>query len=813
MFVQVRPPEARVAAGSSIDLEVLVHDTDGDLNGAPLEVDLLGVPSRWVTAGASPADAWVGPRIAIQMRVDVPRHFAAGELVLAVRVRPAGSEASLDSAAFERVVINVSEAPSVRLTVEPSVLSGRRRARGSMIVANDGSSPILAAPYAMDVEGAVRVAFDRARVEVGPNSSTRVGVTADGGRAWFGRPNRRAITLGVEAGARVPLELPVVRPARIGPILSALLFAVLALALLGVSAAPGLLRDREADNPEVSAPIDQPAGLGRLAGSVVEGRVVAQSDGSTIDGAVVELFAADDQVSPVAVAASGVDGVFTLVSPSPGPHLVRLSAAGFTTAWQGGTSRPDAVVDVPTPGSEGGSTVDIGDQVLTGDTGRISGRVTGVDATGSSLSARVLTDDDAEVRELLIGVGGTFELVDLPAPSQISLEVSVADRLVASHTVSLLAGGRVSDVVLTTSVGEGSVVGTVSTEAGGLGGVSVVVSDGSQRWETVSLTQGDIGSFSFEGVPVSPRLTVTATRAGFVSASVVTSFGRDGVARADLRLEPADGSISGVTTIAGGDPVSGVEIAVGGLTGDGSIGVGTVSVDRVGVGAGRFTLSGLTVPGEYVLTFSRDGLVTQTREVTLARDDSRIDDLVVGLPSEDALVSGTVTGPGGAALADASVVLSDGTTVVRTVSADDPAGRFEFSGIAPGEFTLTTRVPGALPVVTRVTVGAGSTVEVGVAVGESSTVTGRVVTGGTPVGSVAVRVFRVVDHPGPASAAVAATVSASDGSFSLSGFDTPGTFVVTAQSPSDPTATVASVVVEVPVATAIAVGDLDVSSD
>jgi len=29
MFVQVRPPEARVAAGSSIDLEVLVHDTDG----------------------------------------------------------------------------------------------------------------------------------------------------------------------------------------------------------------------------------------------------------------------------------------------------------------------------------------------------------------------------------------------------------------------------------------------------------------------------------------------------------------------------------------------------------------------------------------------------------------------------------------------------------------------------------------------------------------------------------------------------------------------------------------------------------------
>lgn len=810
MFVQVRPSEARVAAGSSIDLEVLVHDTDGDVNGAPIEVDLLGAPSRWVTKGASPADAWVGPRIAIQMRVDVPRHFAAGELVLAVRVRPIGSEATLDSAAFERVVINVLEAPSVRLAVEPSVLSGRRRARGSMIVANDGSSPVLASLYAQDAEGSVTVGFDRARVEVGPNSSTRVGVTVDGGRAWFGRPIRRAITLGVEAGARVPLNASVVRPARIGPILSVLLFAVLSLALFGVSAAPGLLRDRAADSPEASAPIDQPTGVGRLAGSIVEGRVVAQSDGSTIDGAVVELFTADDPVSPVAVAASGADGFFTLVSPSPGPHLVRLSAAGFTTAWLGGTSRPGAVVDVPTPG---GSTIDIGDQVLTGDTGRISGRVIGIDATGSSLSARVLTDDDAEARVLPIGVGGTFELVDLPAPSQISLEVSVTDRLVASHTVSLPAGGRVSDMVLTTSVGEGRVVGTVSTEAGGLGGATIVVSDGAQRWETVSLTQGDIGSFSLEGVPVSPRLTVTATRVGFVSASVVTLFDRDGVARADLRLEPADGSISGVTVIAGGDPVSGVEIAVGGLTEDGSIGVGTVSVDRVGDGAGRFTLSGLTVPGEYVLTFSRDGLVTQTREVALTRDDPRIDDLVVGLPSEDALVSGTVTGPDGAALADASVVLSNGTTVVRTVSADDPAGRFELSGIAPGEFTLTTRVPGALPVVTRVTVGAGSTVEVGVAVGESSTVTGRVVTGGAPVASVAVRVFRVADHPGPASAAVASTVSASDGSFRLSGFDTPGTFVVTAQSPSDPTATVASVVVDVPVATSVAVGDLDVATD
>lgn len=812
MFVQVRPPEARVAAGSSIELEVLVHDTDGDLNEAPLEVDLLGVSSSWVTRISSSIDTWVGPRIALRFRVDVPRQFAAGELVLAVRVRPAGSEASLDAAVFERVVINVVEAPSVRLTVEPSVLTGRRRARGSLIVANDGSSPVLASLYAQDVEGAVTVGFDRTRVEVGPNSSTRVGVTVGGGRAWFGRPNRRTLTLGVEAGARVPLEVPIVRPARIGRFMSGVLFAMLALTLFGVSAAPGLMRDRGANITRSSEPVDQPVGLGRPAGTVVEGQVIARSDGSAIDGAVVELFTADDPVTPVSVAASGADGSFTLVSPTPGPHLVRFSAAGFTTVWQGGTSRPGVVVDVPAPGPDGGIAVDVGDQELAGETGEISGRVTGVDATGSTLSVRVL-GDAGEVRELAIGVGGAFEIDGLRAPSDVSLEVTVADRLVASHTVALTPGGRVSDLVLTTSEGEGRVVGTVSTGAGGLGGVAVAVSDGAQRWETVSLTQGDTGSFSLEGVPISARLTVTATRTGFVSASVVTTFGRDGVARADLRLEPSVGSISGVTTVAGGNPVSGVDIAVGGLSGRDAVGVGTVSVDRAEAGAGRFTLSGLTVPGDYVLTFSRDGLVSQTREVSLTRDAPRVDDLIVELPSEDAIVSGTVTGSTGTALADASVVLSDGSTVVRTVSADDPAGRFEFSGIAPGEFTLTTRVPGALPVVNRVKVGAGSTVQVDVVVGVSSAVTGRVVSGGVPISSVAVRVFRIADHPGPASAAVASTLSGADGSFSISGFDTPGTFVVTAQSPSDSTATVASVVVEVPVATTVAVGDLDVSTD
>jgi hypothetical protein len=108
-----------------------------------------------------------------------------------------------------------------------------------------------------------------------------------------------------------------------------------------------------------------------------------------------------------------------------------------------------------------------------------------------------------------------------------------------------------------------------------------------------------------------------------------------------------------------------------------------------------------------------------------------------------------------------------------------------------------------------VTDGSGRDLEVPVAVGPASAITGRAVTSGSsPLAGAVVRLFRLADFPGAASAAVATAVTGADGRFTLTGFEAPADHVVAVY--ASPTATSASVTVSArpAVATATDVGDL-----
>src|SRR5690606_21237298 len=101
-------------------------------------------------------------------------------------------------------------------------------------------------------------------------------------------------------------------------------------------------------------------------------------------------------------------------------------------------------------------------------------------------------------------------------------------------------------------------------------------------------------------------------------------------------------------------------------------------------------------------------------------------------------VAGIVRDPDRSPAAQATVTLSDGTNTRTVLSADEPAGRFEFSNVAPGSYTLTASRTGAEPVTVLVNVTATTpTPLLDLQPGPQASITGRV-TGFDPTRQTAV---------------------------------------------------------------------------
>ena len=92
----------------------------------------------------------------------------------------------------------------------------------------------------------------------------------------------------------------------------------------------------------------------------------------------------------------------------------------------------------------------------------------------------------------------------------------------------------------------------------------------------------------------------------------------------------------------------------------------------------------------------RPGCVSQTRLEDLDPLAGRADAHGHRRPlvPSTATVGGIVRDAGGAPVAGATVVLSDGSETRELLSADDPLGRFEFCGVEPGAYTLTRQPAG-----------------------------------------------------------------------------------------------------------------------
>ena len=811
MFISLRPAEVEVVAGSSAVIEVTVLDPDGgSLEG--LSVTFAGVEPSWVSrVDGSPVDAPLevsGDRATARFALSVPVDHPAGDRLIALGIRALTGGRG---AAFERVPLSVVERPGVRVTTDPIVADGRGRVTVSLVISSDSTRDLVVVPIGEDPEGVVDFEFDRSRVEVPSGADRSVGVRLRGGRPLIGRSQRRVVRVGVDAGDRVVADLAVVRrPILPMPLLAGVvgLLGVMLVLLFGSTT----WFDRSSSSPQAVPDGDvlEVIDLER-SGATVSGALVDSVGGDPVTGLTVELFEIGDPLDPVRVAATGGDGRYELDGVGPGSYNLRVSGPGFVTSWFGDVDQFDAAASIEVAAED----VELDPVRVAGRAARILGRLSGSDLDGLVVTALAIGVDVAPVTATVEGgTGGVFDLGGLAAPARHRLTVTRGDRTLTSLEVDLVAGDERGDLTIVIPAGDGVITGLVTTAAGPLGGATVVVTDGTNDVATSSLSLGDIGTFSVEGLELPGRYTVSVMRDGFASALTAVDLTVDGSsAVVDVELMPAAGSITGRVVDSDGVGLGGVSVRA---SADG-YSQATVSVDgSATIEAGRFILTGLPAPSSLTLTFSADGHLTSTQQVSLGDPTSGPREVSASLERSTATVTGVVVGPDGDPIAGATLVLSDGVRTTTTRSAHEPLGGYEFAQVAPGSHTISVRVPGAAPVVVLIEPAAGESVTSDIGVGVSATVGGRVVSSAStapavPVDGATVRLIPLARFPGSNADAVASTTTGPDGRFTLRGFGTPGDYVVAISTPTAPAVVVASVTVRPLSGMASNVGDVDLA--
>lgn len=354
-------------------------------------------------------------------------------------------------------------------------------------------------------------------------------------------------------------------------------------------------------------------------------------------------------------------------------------------------------------------------------------------AAGKSFGANLL-DAPRTVsltRTTLTDAGGNYAFAGVPSPGFYLITFTKAGYQTSKNVISVTDASKPLKLDVSLSAGQGQISGVTSGPGGGgLGGVDITITGGGTTLTTKTPTTGQVGRWSLDGLSTPGTYLVTASRSGYGTQSTLVTLGAgSSMQGANLALVPGVGSITGTVTSTTG-PVGGVSVSV--TDGTTTRAVTTLTVDPVGT----FTLPTLTIPGSYTLTISGDGWITQTQHVDLT---GNVELPPITLTSTTATVVGTLVGSTDLLGIDAAgVVLTSaqqqpagtvtqvsatstgtpapapaGAVVYKTTSTQSPPGAFQFTGIAPGTYTLTATKFGHTTFTTSVTVGPGGFADLG----------------------------------------------------------------------------------------------------
>lgn len=717
MRVQLETGTLTVAPGAVVTLKVEVFNESTVIEG--MSARIMGLDSQWVRARPSRLALFPATSGEIALRIEVPPEFPAGVHELLVEVVSSVEPVEVHTTPF---VLDVQPATDALVVLEPSRVTGRTKGQFVATVVNEGNVPIEVALVAADQERALQFRFEPAVVAVPAGQSASSTVLIRARRRPFGASIDRGFQ--VVASTR-DAEYPAPGVFAHQPLVPrGVLTALLLLSIVAVWAAVflvvlGSILDKDgadkAPPPSffaTSAAVLESTGgagadgaggaggAGAAAGANGGDKVDARAVGGSVAGVV--RAASDDQPvgritvdavritrdGPITVASSATDdeGAFEIGALPPGNYVVKYSAPGFEDVWYPDAPTIDDAERFRLGALEPADGFDVS---IVGEPGSLAGVIDTGSIPGAVPVAVVLRPvvggvPGQPVASTTAGVDNAFSAVSLPTPALYEVTVS-APGYQPSTLVERLSGGeqRLTTTIRLTA-GEGSISGLVTDGTTALGGVTVTAMSGEVDLTTATPTSGAVGRFDLSGLPTPGTYLLTFNREGFGGETVAVDLG-PGEVRTDLDvvLVRGTGAISGRVTSTAGGGLGDVSVSVSGN------GVTTSTSSLTAGGIGNYAVGGLSTPGRYTLTFSREGFSTATVAVDLGPSGlaSGID---VALAPTTATVRGNVsdrcslTGITGVA-----ITASNGEVDVTTSAASGPAGDFILTGLVPGSYAIS----------------------------------------------------------------------------------------------------------------------------
>lgn len=841
MRVDVSPLQADLLPNVSQLITVTISNTATIIAGYAIRV--LGADPGWVQLDTDEIALFPDETRVLTISVDVPRGIPAGARRIAVQVRELTPP--YDSKVTE-IDLTVPPNPMVQLRVDPLAITAGKRATFSLLVENTGNTAIRGFLAGDDPENQVRFDFEPAHVALAPGQHSVLDMRASAKRHFLGTPTVRTLSVYLD---QIPedafLEPPPAPQAASGeerePLAGAtfiqksvmsrgalsllgLLFAATVFAVVITIALSRLVAQSTADRNlalQVAAAKNNAATTGQ---SGVSGVVSLLTSGKPVAGVTASVFATSDTTTPIATTATNDKGAYSVTDLPAGKYVLSFRGAGFVQIWYpGALNAADATTITLAAGQvQGGLNVSLG-----GVPASISGTVVGDDVSAATLFLETLpsgastdaasgrplgtaptpvTPPDnggAVVQRVPIGSDGSFSLANVPSPSVYELVVVKTGYATSTQRIDVGAGETRTGVHLTLSKGDGLISGTITSQDGPLGNVTVTATSGQQTASTVSLTGANAGTFTLRQLPTPATFTLVASEAGFATQTVTLSLGAGqkltGVA---ITLNKSSASLHGVVTLL---PNNTRAAGVGVTVTDGQVTVQTATESKGDIGS--WVVGNLAVPGTYTVTFARSDLESQTVSVSLDAAGNLTpgslgaqitsSGITVGMRSATATVYGRITQPGGGhvcdtttnALGEATISLSSGASSYSVTSASvaPNCGLYRIEQIPPGTYTMAVSAgSGTSPNAQVITLTAGQSLQRNVPLDPPASMSGKVV--GCPTSADActgwtVFLYRQADYP-----ATVETTTKTDGNggFEFDNLEA-GTYIVAVGLTGDPT--------------------------
>lgn len=853
MRVEVAPTRLEGHAGLAQTVTITITNT-GDLIGG-YAIRVLGADPEWVTLDNQAMSIFPESSTVVAATIRVPEGLVSGTRRIGIQVRELTPP---ESVTVEEIDLEIPAAPRMSLALDPVTVSGGSAQATALSAENTGNTTISGRFTAVDPEDGVSFTFRPERVKLAPGERLSADLHLRARRPWFGNPVIRTFELGFEqsdafeaftgAGApgaeratvvhAAPVPKPdaagptpfVVAPiaqgvflqrprlARIAVSLLTLLGAVTVFAVIITVVLSQVVSQSTADR-ELALAVAQARDSTASGGSAaISGRVTLLTSGTGVGDVAVQLYLAADTATTVATATTADDGSYALPNLAPGSYKVAVFGAGFAELWYPASlTDADAMSLTLQPGQQLGS-VDI---LLGGLPATISGLVVGDDVSGATVQVALPisagtantigvpglddpTGGAAIVRTVPVGADGTFEITQVPSPSVYDLIVSKPGYATQVQRLDLSGGETRSGIEIRLQKGNGLISGRIVGQAGPLGGATITATSGTSVVRTISVTEGDTGSFTLRNLATPATYTIVVSNAGFASSTSTLSLSNgQQLSGVSIVLGTSAGTLAGiVTSTPGGAPASGVTVSVS----NGALTVQTVT-QSTGT-PGGWSVGALAIPSTYTVTFSRADLDSQTLSVSLdgfgnvtadtlssAASNTQVNATMssatatlygVVFESIDPSLqtcSGSVADPS-SPQGEATVTLASGGTTYTTTTATYadsavPARNFLLAGIRPGTYTISVAKAGRAPTTTTATLSAGDNRACNIAIARPSSIAGRVLTAGLPAAGVQLVLYKAELYP---VTAYRNTTTDAAGRFTFAEADSPGSYVLEVRS-------------------------------